>query len=93
VPLAYVDSSALVRVILEERWATVLAAYLSETEIVSSELAIHVATASIRSTPSSLTTSARQPLRGWLGCRLWHLALMKRREIPGDTTAETRATP
>jgi len=40
VPLAYVDSSALVKVILEERWATVLAAYLSETELVSSELVL-----------------------------------------------------
>lgn len=39
-PLAYVDSSALVKVILEERWATVLAAYLSETELVSSELVL-----------------------------------------------------
>ncbi|HSC21213.1 MAG TPA: type II toxin-antitoxin system VapC family toxin [Solirubrobacterales bacterium] len=39
-PLAYVDSSALVKVILQERWAPVLAAYVSGTELVSSELVL-----------------------------------------------------
>jgi predicted nucleic acid-binding protein len=40
VPLVYADSSALVKVILKEKSAPVLAAYLSETEIVSSELVL-----------------------------------------------------
>jgi predicted nucleic acid-binding protein len=38
VPLVYADASALVKVILKERWAPALTSYLSGVELVSSEL-------------------------------------------------------
>jgi predicted nucleic acid-binding protein len=38
VPLVYADASALVKVILKERWAPALTSYLSGVEVVSSEL-------------------------------------------------------
>ena len=37
-PLVYADASALVKVVLKERWAPALTAYLSGAELVSSEL-------------------------------------------------------
>jgi len=40
VPLAYVDSSALVKTILEEQGSTALEGYLSRVELVSSELVL-----------------------------------------------------
>jgi predicted nucleic acid-binding protein len=40
VQLAYVDSSALVKTILREEWSTALDAYLTEMELVSSELVL-----------------------------------------------------
>ena len=39
-PLAYVDSSALVKTILEEQGSTALEGYLSRVELVSSELVL-----------------------------------------------------
>jgi uncharacterized protein len=40
VPLAYVDSSALVKTILREEWSSSLDAYLTGMELVSSELVL-----------------------------------------------------
>jgi predicted nucleic acid-binding protein len=40
VPLAYIDSSALVKTILREEWSSALEAYLAGMELVSSELVL-----------------------------------------------------
>lgn len=55
-PLAYVDSSALVKTILQETESTILDAYLSEVELVSSELVLTEVPRALRRAAASRPT-------------------------------------
>ena len=74
-PLVYVDSSALVKVILEERWAPALAAYLSETEIVSSELVLTEVPRALRRTSATRADLPLEPLMRRAEAQLDEIAL------------------
>lgn len=74
-PLVYVDSSALVKVILEERWAPALAAYLSETEIVSSDLVLTEVPRALRRTSATRADLPLESLMRRAEAQLGEIAL------------------
>ncbi|HEX5592402.1 MAG TPA: type II toxin-antitoxin system VapC family toxin [Solirubrobacterales bacterium] len=61
-PLVYVDASAVVKAILEEQWSPALDAYLSEVELVSSELVLTEVPRALRRESAARAELSLEPL-------------------------------